>query len=65
MYISYKSISRVCISYITPILNACNGLAMTEMIMSKGYDCAFSLASMSFGFVLSFVAAHYIRRMKL
>ena len=37
----------------------------TEMIMSKGYDCAFSLASMSFGFVLSFVAAHYIRRMKL
>ena len=36
-----------------------------EMVMANGYDCIFSLASMSFGFVLSFVAAHYIRKFKI
>ena len=36
-----------------------------EMVMANGYDCIFSLASMSFGFVLSFVAAHYIRKFKM
>ena len=36
-----------------------------EMVMENGYNCVFSLASMSFGFVLSFVAAHYIRKFKM
>ena len=36
-----------------------------EMVMANGYNCVFSLASMSFGFVLSFVAAHYFRKIKL
>ena len=36
-----------------------------EMVMTNGYNCVFSLASMSFGFVLSFVAAHYFRKIKL
>lgn len=36
-----------------------------EMVMENGYNCVFSLASMSFGFVLSFVVAHYIRKFKM
>lgn len=35
------------------------------MVETNGINCALSLASLSIGFVLSFVVAHYFRKMKL
>lgn len=34
------------------------------MVKTNGINCAFSLAYMSIGFVLSFAVAHYVRKMK-
>ena len=36
-----------------------------EMVRTNGINCALTLAGMSIGFVLSFVAAHYIRGWRL